>query len=204
MRENRPGYKSMSRFAWLAPTIILLAAGLIYLFGNTGADSIHTEELTGTHERLRIGDAGQYDGLPQATIALSAGKRQRVLQNLSGFRAEHQMVGPTVTVVALQLSTGSRELAQRIGGILAQYNLGDTATDPVAGDDISSGNAGVILLARRADRTLAHNLLRALSPMLSGMVRIQFDDTQRPGTLLLGIAASPRFTAQGVAVFSSD
>lgn len=200
MRENRPGYRSMSRFAWIAPTIILLAVGLIYLFGNTGADSISTEELTGAYERLRIGDAGQYDDLPQATIALSADKRQRVLQNLSSFRAEHQMVGPTVTVMALQSSTGSRELAQRIGGMLAQYNLGDTGP----GNDINSGDAGVIILARRADRTLAHNLLRALSPMLSGMVQIQFDDTQRPGTLLLHIAANPHFTAQGVAVFSTD
>lgn len=204
MRENRPGYRSMSRFAWIAPTIILLALGLIYLFGNTGADSISTVELTGAYERLRIGDAGQYDDLPQATTALSADKRQRVLQNLSSFRAEHQMVGPTVTVLALPSSTGSRELAQRIGGMLAQYNLGDTGADPEAGNDINSGDAGVIILARRADRTLAHNLLRALSPMLSGMVRIQFDDTQRPGILLLHIAANPHFTAQGVAVFSTD
>lgn len=204
MRENRPGYRSMSRFAWIAPVIILLVLGLIYLFGVTGSDSIRTEELTGEYERLRIGDAWQYNDLYQATTALSADKRQRVLQNLSSFRAQHRVVGPAVTVVALGASTASQELAQRIGGILAQYNLGDTAADSVARNDINSGDAGVIILARRDERTLAHSLLRALSPMLSGMIRIQFDDTRRPGALFLGIAASPRFTAQGVAVFSPD
>jgi len=127
-----------------------------------------------------------------------------VLQNLSSFRAQHKMIGPTVTVAALQSSAESRALAERVGRILAQYNLGDTLADSVTREDIDRDDAGVIILARYADRSLAHSLLRALSPMLSGMIRIQFDDAQRPGALFLGIATSPRFTAEGVAVFYPD
>jgi len=204
MRENRPGYRSMSRFAWMAPAIILLVLGLIYLFGSTGSDAIQTEELTGEHERLRVGDAWEHSDLRRTATALSADKRQRVLQNLSSFRAQHKMIGPTVTVAALQSSAESRALAERVGRILAQYNLGDTLADSVTREDINRDDAGVIILARYADRSLVHSLLRALSPMLSGMIRIQFDDAQRPGALFLGIATSPRFTAEGVAVFYPD
>lgn len=201
MPANRPGRKSMSRYAWIAPVIVALAFGLVYLFGDSGPNHIKTLEVTGHYERVRIDQPVQHGEL-QSSKALSADTRQRVLQRLSGFRAEHRMLGPAVTVTTLKASAASIELAQRIGELLAQHNLGNYTADPrITGDTHGVDSDGVILSVRRADRTMAHDLVSALSPMLAGTVRIRLDDTHQPGKLLLEIAATPGFSDQGVAVF---
>lgn len=201
MLENRPGRKSMSKYAWMAPVIVALAFSLIYLFGNGGSDHIRTLDVTEHYERVQIDHPGQHESL-QPSVELSADRRQSILQKLSSFRAEYKMLGPAVTVVSLKATNGSMQLAQRIGGLLAQNNLGNYASDPTITENINGfENDGVIISVRSADKAMAHNLASALSPMLSGTVRIQFDDTRRPGNLLLGIAATPGFSDQGIAVF---
>lgn len=204
MRINRLGYRSMSRYAWMAPVLVLLTLGVIYLFGNDSPDRIQTREATENFERVRLDPPAESEAL-QGPVALSDARRQNVLQRLSAFRADYRVVSPTVTVAALEASSASRELAQRIGGLLAQHNLGRYAAEPVVIEHIGDGgNDGLIIAVKREDRTLARTLATALSPMLSGTIRIQFDDTRRSGHLLVGVAARPRFTAEGMAVFSPE
>ena len=204
MQENRPGYKSMSRYAWIAPAIILLALGLIYLADNDEPDRVQTLEATVDFERVRMGHPDQHGKL-QRDQTLSATTRRHVVQNLSGFRADHKVVGPTITVTAIEASGASRDLAKRIGGLLAQHNLGRYAEEPETTEMSESGGGrdGVVLFVRRTDRSLAQGLITALAPMLSGTVTIQFNDERRAGQLLLAIVATPGFTDEGVAVFPS-
>lgn len=202
MQENRPGYKSMSRYAWIAPAIILLALGLIYLADNDEPDRVQTLEATVDFERVRMGHPDQHGKL-QRDQTLSATTRRHVVQNLSGFRADHKVVGPTITVTAIEASGASRDLAKRIGGLLAQHNLRRYAEEPETTEMSENGGVrdGVVLFVRRTDRSLAQGLITALAPMLSGTVTIQFNDERRAGQLLLAIVATPGFTDEGVAVF---
>ncbi|MFN2287834.1 MAG: hypothetical protein ABR578_05830 [Chromatocurvus sp.] len=202
MRKIRPGHKSMSRYAWIAPLLVLLAASLIYLFGNDASDSVEMLEENQRHERLRVGEPAGAETL-QSLAALADSKRQRVLQNLAEFRAENRVLGPEVTVSDRPGSPGSTALAQRIGGLLAQYDLGRYTTKPIADEAVNDSGTqdDLILSVRGADSVLAYRLTTALSPMLSGTVRIRFDNTLKGGQLLMTVAATPGFTSQGVAVF---
>lgn len=209
MSEFRPGFRSASKYAWMAPAIVLLALLLIYLFGNSDADRakpVQTLEMAESHQRVRIGQPDQQGGL-QASAPLSTEIRERVLQNLSEFRAEHQMVGPTVTVTATETAAGSVVLAETLGELLARHNLGKQVAEPRFATNgaaaIGAGNTADSMHLHVASRdvTFAHNLLTALSPMLAGTVLIRFDESLGTGQLQLLITATPQFTAEGVAVF---
>lgn len=210
MSELRPGFRSASKYAWMAPAIILLALLLVFLFGKDDADQtkpVQTLETSERQDRVRIGQPDQ-PGELQVSASLSTEIREHVLQNLSEFRAQHQMVGPTVTVTATATTAGSVRLAETIGELLARHNLGEhvgearSATNGAIDGD-SNARDGMRLLVASQDVTFAHSLLAALAPMLSGTVVIQFDESLGTGKLRLLVTTTPQFTEEGVAVFPS-
>lgn len=208
MLRRRIGHTSMSRYAWMAPALVLLAFIVIFLFGNDSSDQTGMQEKTADYERVRLDSPTTSEDL-QSSGALSDDRRQTVLQRLSTFRADYRVISPTVTVTGVEGAGDAAGLAQRIGTLLAQSSLGSYAPDAGRTGSIGSTTEGgeqdsMIVFVRGEDRTMAHALTAALSPMLSGTVRIQFDDALRSGDLLLLIAAPPRYTAQGIAVFTQQ
>ncbi|MBV1786651.1 hypothetical protein KQ940_01125 [Marinobacterium sp. D7] len=94
------------------------------------------------------------------------------------------------------------QLAQRIGSSLAHYGLGRAvkADSRLLPD---RQRATLVLRGARDDAEIIQHLLAALSPYLSGDILVQFDDSRRIDQLELYLLGEPRFTAQGVALFSN-
>lgn len=207
MLRRRIGHTSMSRYAWMAPALVLLAFVVIFLFGNDSSDQTGIREKTANYERVRLDSPANFGDL-QSSVALSDDRRQTVLQRLSALRADYRVISPTVTVTGLERSGDATGLAQRIGTLLSQNSLGHHTTDPGGNNirDVAPGDGqdNMIIFVRGEDKAIAHGLAAALSPMLSGMLRIQFDDARRPGDMLFVVTATPQFTAQGVAVFPQE
>lgn len=201
MLAERPGARSMSRYAWMAPAVVLLALLLVYLFGGDQGGRVQVLAEGADYQRLQIGDPDDTGAL-QAAAALSAATREHVLQNLSRFRAEYQMLGPSVTLSAAPGSANATELARRLGALLAQYNLGDFAAQETGGQPTVSAD-GLVLRVRPADRAIARELIAALAPMLAGNVTIHFDDTLPTGRMQLQVRGVSGFTPQGVAVLGA-
>lgn len=203
MLDERPGTRSMSRYAWMAPAVVLFALLLVYLFGDSGAGRVKTVAEGDGYLRLQLGEADREQTLYTAQ-ALSPEKREHVLQTLSHFRAEHQMMGPDVTVSTAGSSPGATELARRVGALLAHYNLGDYAAESAPPSDINRSTVdGILVDVRRADQVVARNLLAALSPMLAGTATIRFDESLPAAHLRMTIITGPRFTGEGIAVFAA-
>lgn len=207
MLRHRIGHTSMSRYAWMAPALVLLAVVVIFLFGNDSEKQTEMLEVTRDYERVRLESPTSYGDL-QSFAPLSDAKQQTALQRLSALRAEFRVVSPAITVTGLEGSSDANGLAQRIGTLLAQSSLGRHASDAESTELVDSTPGSeqdnVIIFARVEDKAIAHGLLAALSPMLSGTVNIQFDDARRPGDMLLVVVATPKFTAEGVAVFPQE
>ncbi|MAC33305.1 MAG: hypothetical protein CME38_06820 [Haliea sp.] len=201
MLAERPGARSMSRYAWMAPAVVLLALLLVYLFGDGEGERVQVLSEGADYQRLQIGDPDDMGAL-QATAPLSAATREHVLQNLSRFRAEYQMLGPSVALSAAPGSAKATELAERLRALLAQYNLGDFATQEGGGQPAVSAD-GLVLGVRPADRAIARELIAALAPMLAGSVTIGFDDTLPTGRMQLRVREVSGFTPQGVAVIGA-
>ena len=204
MSEFRSGRKSLSQYAWMAPAIVLLALGLAYLSGNgipESSPSLQTLELGERHERVLILNPDRHQELlPWQPLASAI--REQVLQNLSELRARYQMLGPTTTVAARPAAAELSQLAQSIGGLLTRHQLGHYVAEPQMADLVATdGNDSMYLHVASQDVALARNLLSALAPMLAGTVTIRFDERLASGQLRLVLAATPRFTGQGVAVF---
>jgi hypothetical protein len=191
----------MSAYAWAAPVVLLLALLLIILFGGRAPDPVRSVERTDDYLRLQVSGAAALEGGGYTIRPLAAETRKRVLQNLSRFRAENRVVGPTILVSAPQTSAAAGELSGRIADLLAQYNLGGAATSSTDTGNASGTLDPLVLEARRADETIAMNLLAALSPMLAGNVTLRFDEQLAAGRMRLRVIVDPLYTDGGVAVF---
>ena len=204
MLDERPGTRSMSRYAWMAPAVVLFALLLVYLFGDSGTGGVQTVAEGDGYLRLQLSEADPQQEI-HAARALSSEKREHVLQNLSHFRAEHQMMGPVVTVASAGSFPGAIELARRTGALLARHNLGDYAAESTPSSDVTRATVdGILVEVRRADEAIARNLLAALSPILAGTATIRFYESLPAGRLRMTITGEPRFTGEGIAVFAME
>lgn len=197
MLRRRIGHISMRRYAWMAPVLVLLAFAVIFLFGNDSPTPNRVQEVTANYERVRL-DTSTPDGDRQSPAELSDDTRQTILQRLSTLRADYRVVSPAITVTGEAGGDDATALARHIGTMLSQNSLGSyaaTAGVSSVADSALPGDAeqdSMVVFVRGADKAIAHRLTTALSPMLSGTARIQFDETRRSGDLLLVIADPPR------------
>ena len=209
MLRRRIGHTSMRKYAWMAPALVLLAFVVIFLFGNESSNPSPVKEVTADYERVRL-DTSTSHGDGQSFAGLADDTRQTVLQRLSALRTDYRVLSPSITVTGMTGTGDATARAQRIGTLLSQNSLGSYVADAVSpglADDGTAGDTGqdgMIVFVRRTDKAIAHRLTAALAPMLSGTVRIQFDDTRRPGHLLAVIADTAQASASAARLHYAD
>lgn len=146
-----------------------------------------------------IADTGK--PLSDDFVVISSDNRERVLQNLGRFRADYKQLAPFLWVSAPPGIESRTRVADQLGSVLARYGLGRTRSEAVSPPLAIKPGASLALICDRRHMEIAHRLLQALSPYLRGEVLIQFDDALNIDNMQLLIGGSPRFAADGTAIF---
>lgn len=207
IRFIRRGERSASRLAWgLIPLAIII--GLLLLMrppvSDSGATVTQLESRPGTMLLAVNAEASAMNTAP-GFVAPAPARRDRVLQRLGQFRSDYKQLAPSMVVHFRQDSPDAARVAEVISQALSHYGLGRdgaTAAEPPATGS-GSRDPGLVVHTAQRDEAMVRRLLEALAPYFSAQVLLVFDDT-RASDLTLRIVGTPRFTEDGLAVFSQN
>jgi hypothetical protein len=197
-------HNQTKRQAWLLVPILLVITLLIALFGDR--DNIKHSQPT----VLESTPEGMLVELPFATTTKALDwqtqwdpslsmPRQQVLQSLGEYAADFKQLRTQLQVWAEPGSKERDKLLQRMGNALAQYALGGVMQE--ANPAFTRPDKGVLLICAAADKDLALRILAALTPYISGKVRIYFDTNLTAQSMQLYLFGVPYFNDQGQANF---
>lgn len=191
--------------AWLMIPLAIIVIGIIMLFGNREDNPLQPKVISSSTQGMLLGLPILSESSPvNWTLELtptSSAARQRVSQSLSQYSADYKQLRSLLEVWAKPGSPTRQELARRIGGALAQHNLGqiNQGTNPPA--RFATLDRGALLICAESDSGLAKRMLSALTPYLGGSINLRFDSEVTPQTMHLYLFGTPYFSDQGQATF---
>lgn len=195
--------RSIAPLAWLLLPLFLFIAILIHFFGNDTSPSTdyHLMERASSGERVWLGTARKPDwNWSEPYIAPSETVRAQLLKSLARFRGEHAQQGIFLEVTASGSNEAGYQVAQQLGAALGQYGLGKTARPPAHDGRLPIS----ILRAPPRDRSMAQQLLKALSPYLKGEIWIQYDESTSTRSMTLHLADQQWFGEDGTVWYGLD
>lgn len=208
--KNFVSFHHLARDSRLWLLLALLVSLLLLMFlvrgWNGGPEPVLEVVASGSGwQRARlVGEGGvPANGAPLSEhfLAISSANRERVLENLSRFRADYKQLAPFLRVSASPTLESRSLLADQLGRVLARYGLGGTAPEAVSPPLATEPGASLVMICNERHLVIAHRFLQALSPYLRGEVLIQFDDGRNVDHMQLFIKGNPRFAPGGTAVF---